>query len=309
MKKTLCIGNTTVDVIITINQLPSTTQDLNIKKQQLMLGGCPFNVFNTLKKFKPSSVQLCSITGSGIYGDFVKKEFRQRNIPVFAKLENVENGCCYCLVDQKGERTFMALHGAEYLFIKEKMDCINLAEVDSIYFCGLELEEKTGEDFVAWLETIPSDITLYFAPGPRFNLISKSLIQRIFNLHPILHINESEAVEFTNVTYVKKAAKNLIEQTTNTVIITCGEKGSLAILRDLQTEDSLITYKIIEAPTTPLSTNKICDTIGAGDSHIAAFIGYTKKGLSVKEALCKANDVSAQIVQIKGAHLPDSVVL
>jgi len=309
MKKTLCIGNTTVDVIIKLDHLPSCTDDVNIENHQLLLGGCPYNVYDTLTKFADFPAQLCSVVGSGIYGNFVKAKLQQQNIPIFATLKNIQNGCCYCLVDKNGERSFMALHGAEYLFNPQWMASIKLDTVDSIYICGLELEEKTGKDLVSWLETLPSTITIYFAPGPRFYLIEKELIQRIFKLHPILHINESEALSFTYSTNVETAAKNLIRQTLNTVIITLGEKGSMAIVQNKIAAPPFIKYKIITASSVSVKKENIIDTIGAGDSHIAAFIAYTKRGLSIEKALFKANEVSAKIVQTKGAHLPETFLL
>jgi sugar/nucleoside kinase (ribokinase family) len=309
MKKTLCIGNTTVDVIIKIDNLPSCTDDVNIKDQQLLLGGCPFNVYDTLTKFTNFSAQLCSVIGSGIYGAFVRNTFQQRHIPIFANLHNIPNGCCYCLVDKNGERSFMALHGAEYLFNPKWMASINLNTVDSVYICGLELEESTGKDLVSWLETLPETITIYFAPGPRFCLIEKELIKRIFKLHPVIHINEAEALSYTYSTTVETAAKNIIRQTLNTVIITLGEKGSMAIVQISIPEPPYIKYEIIYTQAVPVKKENIADTIGAGDSHIAAFIAYTKRGLPIKKALSKANEVSAKIVQTKGAHLEETISL
>lgn len=55
---------------------------------------------------------------------------------------NHDNGCCYCIVDQSGERIFLAMHGAEYLFEAQWFDLLKDKHYDMIYVCGLELEKN-----------------------------------------------------------------------------------------------------------------------------------------------------------------------
>ena len=45
MKKTLVIGSTVADVIVRVNHLPRTGEDLDIDEQTLSLGGCAYNVY------------------------------------------------------------------------------------------------------------------------------------------------------------------------------------------------------------------------------------------------------------------------
>ena len=51
---------------------------------------------------------------------------------------------------------------------------------------------------------------------------------------------------------------------------------------------------------------EVVDTVGAGDSHVGAFLSARLEGLDMTQALRFANKVSSQIVASKGVHLTKS---
>ena len=65
---------------------------------------------------------------------------------------------------------------------------------------------------------------LFYAPGPRGIFIDKSKTERIFDLHPVLHVNEDEAVALSGADNVEAAAARLSAWTGNTVIVTLGSR-------------------------------------------------------------------------------------
>lgn len=167
---------------------------------------------------------LFSPVGQGVYGHFVREELKKRGISSPIPSPNAENGCCYCFVEKSGERSFASYHGAEYLFEKSWFDLVDVSEIDSVYICGLEIEEKTGINIVEFLEKNPQ-LTVFFAPGPRLTVIDPALTERIYKLSPVLHLNETEALEVSGEADISKAGAYLYRKTHNTVIITLGEKG------------------------------------------------------------------------------------
>lgn len=297
MKKTLVIGSTVVDIIIGVKSLPKTQEDTHTTFHKMNLGGCAFNVSEILRQSKTPYV-LCSPVGSGAYGDFVSKKLEEKNIPIFVKTPEIENGCCYCFVEESGERTFISHHGAEYLFSKEWMLNINLNDFDSVYICGLEIEEKTGPEIVSWLEEIKEyNLKIFFAPGPRLSKIDSSLISRIFALNPIIHLNEFEAMEFSKQSDIKSAANFIYEKTQNTVFITLGKNGCVFF-------DGKIFEKIPVIKSN--EENIVVDTIGAGDSHIGALIAALKRNYDFSKSCKIANQVSKAVVAVSGANLSDN---
>lgn len=292
MKKVLVIGSTVVDVVVNlVDHLPKTGEDVHIKSQHMSLGGCAYNVSDSIRHFQVPYI-LFSPVGTGVYGNFIREELHSRGISSPIPTPERENGCCYCFVEDTGERSFISYHGAEYLFEKEWFSLIPLEDIDSVYICGLEIEENTGENIVEFLEAHP-ELIIYFAPGPRLTVINPKLVERLYRLSPILHLNETEALSASGKSTVQEAAAFLYEKTNNTVIVTLGEKGCFF-------------FDGKEAETVPPVPAIQADTIGAGDSHIGSVISCLKKGDSLKEAIQKANLVSSSVVSSSGALLSDN---
>lgn len=291
MKKVLIIGSTVVDIIVNlVDHLPVSGEDVHILGQRMSLGGCAYNVSDSVRHFQVPYT-LFSPVGSGVYGDFVREELKKRGIASPIPSPDKENGCCYCFVEKTGERSFACWHGAEYLFRKDWFSLIPAEEYDSVYICGLEIEEATGSNVVEFLEEHPH-LTIFFAPGPRLTVIDPALTERIFRLSPILHLNETEALAFTGRPDISGAAEYLFGLTHNTVIITLAEKGCYYF--DGTAEETVPPVPTIQT-----------DTTGAGDSHIGSVIACLKKGDTLKEAIAKANHVASAVVSHSSAILPD----
>ena len=192
MKQTLVIGSAVTDVIINIDHLPHTGEDIHISSQSRSLGGCACIVSDILRH-SGAPYSLCTAIGSGLYGSFVEQELKKRGVPIYVRRPDAENGCCYCMVETGGERTFIVDHGIEYTFYKTYLKNIDTASIDSVYVCGLEIEEYTGMNIIAYLEKHP-EYTVYFAPGARILQIRPERMKRLFALHPVLHMNEEESL-------------------------------------------------------------------------------------------------------------------
>lgn len=172
MKKVLVIGSAVVDVVIHLPHLPEKSEDVHVTSQKMSLGGCAYNASDTIRHFKVPYIPFFPV-GTGAYGDFVRNALAERGIVSPVPKPETENGCCYCFVEDDGERTFACYHGAEYRFQKEWFDTLDASEIDSVYICGLEIEEETGTNILSYLEEHP-EFTVFFAPGPRITLLDRS---------------------------------------------------------------------------------------------------------------------------------------
>lgn len=294
MKPALVIGSTCIDVIINIDHLPTTAENLHPTGQTLKLGGCAYNV-TAVMRLLDAPHRFISPVGGGVYGDYVRAQLTKAGVPISVSVPEEENGCCYCLVEASGERTFMSYHGVEYTFQKEWMKPYDAGQYSMVYICGLEIEEKTGINLIEYLEEHP-ELTICFAPGPRGVIIGEEKLKRLWSLHPILHINEQEALQLSEQDNVAAAAAALQQQTGNTVIVTLGEQGTYCL------EKSGDSYTV---PTVPATVK---DTIGAGDSHVGTIIACLVKDIPLKKAIAYANKVAGAVVGIEGATLsPEQV--
>jgi sugar/nucleoside kinase (ribokinase family) len=288
MSKLLFIGSTVADVVLRIPALPQSGDDLRLDSQQVTLGGCAYNAFSAARITGNCECVLASPVGVGPWGEWVSQALADRGITSVMPRTEEANGCCYCLVTPDGERSFLFEHGAEYFFQPEWFDALK-DEYAAVYFCGLEIEETTGDVLLDYLERRPPR-RLYFAPGPRLCRIPPRKMARIIALRPVFHLSEVEAAQFTRCDDYHEAAALIRSLTGNDVIITLGAQGAYCLDEN---SGALI-------PGIPV---QVADTIGAGDSHIGAVIAAQAEGLSLQDAVRRANRVSAAVVSQIGAEL------
>lgn len=291
MSGLLLIGSTCADVVVRVPKLPVTGEDLHVLSQQVSLGGCACNAFLAARRLARDACTLFSPVGSGVWGDWVMNALQKRGIQTPIPRVDKPNGCCYCLVESSGERTFLSHHGAEYLFEAKWFDALDLTRYDGVYLCGLEVEEATGDVVLSALEAEPPR-RLYFAPGPRICRIAPEKLARVMALHPTLHLNAAEAAQYTGTDELRRAAAMLRGVTGGDVVITLGAEGAY-----VDGEDG--------CGLVPGFPAQVVDTIGAGDAHIGALMAARARGLTLKEAAELANRVSAAVVQVEGAELPE----
>lgn len=295
MKKALMIGSTVADVLIRVDHLPSLEEDVNPYGQTVALGGCCYNVSNMLSVFSVPYT-LFTPVGTGIYGTFILNALEKKGIEPVLRSE-AENGCCYCIIDKDGNRTFMAVHGTEYRFQKEWFDELDVREYTDVYVCGLELEEETGVFIVDFLKRNPQ-LKIWFAPSSRILYVPEDRMNAVLDCHPILHLNKREANEWMlkaglikkEFSDVKFLCRTLYCRTGNTVIITDGERGAWAF-------DGFRDHY-----SAAVRVNAV-DGTGAGDSHLGTVMAMTLKGKKLDAALRTASFISSRVVSRPGGVL------
>lgn len=310
MGKLLFVGVTCADVVINVNKLPQTAQDVVVYGQKMTLGGCAFNAFSIARALGEPAM-LFSPVGTGAFGDFVRRGLRSEGVEVLVENDAMENGCCYCFVEPGGERTFVAYHGADYHYEPTWFDAIDMDEVDAVYVCGLEVEDPTGSVVVEFLERACRDKAIFFTPGPRPDAVPLDLLERVCALHPVLHMNGNEAMVLAgrlcggesvgdmkadgDRAGIGRAAAALAHHVGNTVFATLGGDGCLCC-------DGERSIAVAGSPA------HVVDTIGAGDSHIGALMVGLHRGEPFESAIARANRVAAVVVGTSGAHAAPEAV-
>ncbi|MDR2501611.1 MAG: PfkB family carbohydrate kinase, partial [Treponema sp.] len=228
MKQILVLGSTVMDVLISLPRLPRPGESGNIPAPVYRLGGCAYNSFKALRRLQIPAL-LCSPVGTGVFGTLIREALAAEGLRPFAALEE-ETGCCYCLIEADGERTFLSHHGAEYRFSRSWMEPLDLARFDRVLISGIEVEEGSGGELAAFVRKYPG-LALRFSPGPRINHIPADRMERLLarrdtgGLGPFLHLNENEACCFTGQNQVEAAAEALGGMTDNALVVTLGERG------------------------------------------------------------------------------------
>lgn len=282
--RTLILGSATVDVVLEVERLPKRIMDMHADSQRFTLGGCACNVFGAMRRCGSRPLLAVPI-GTGPFAQMVREALPSEDVILFSGTE--ENGCCYCFVEPDGERTFLSVRGAEYRYRSEWLRSLPVAGFKQVYVCGIDLEEPANGCVLDFLEANQT-LQICFAPGPRLSFLPDFVWERLWKLHPLLHLNAKEARMLSGRGSFKQAAERLFAKTQAPVIITCGEQGSMGF------DGS----RFFHAPAEPV---KVTDTIGAGDAHAGACLHALENGEFSFEMLRKANQIAAMAVQESGA--------
>ena len=287
MKKVLIIGSAAADVHIYIDHLPAAEEDIIPRGQKMIPGGCAFNVSNAIKAAGVPYTLFCPV-GTGVYGDFIRAALQEQGIRPAIETEE-ENGCCYCLVDRNGSRTFMSLHGAEYRFRKEWFESLNVQEYAMAYVCGLEIEEPCNDVIIDFLRVHP-ELNVLFAPGPRVGSIPKERLDAMLSLASAVHCNAREICALTGKEDAVKALASLPEGME--AVVTDGSRSVL------YRENGMIR----EMPVVPV---KQVNGTGAGDAHCGMYMAMRMRGMSMEDAVRKANLAGAAVAGSQSSVLTE----
>ena len=308
--KILGIGNAIVDVIckvddnfITKNNLTKSTMKLffdenefknlliNLKIEKTVSGGSVANSIVGLSQLG-DKVGFIGKVSDDKFGSKYEEGLKKENVKYFylKKKEELPTGTCLILVTPDSERTMCTFLGTAGKISEKDVSTDAIKKSEIIFLEGYLWDE--GEPKKAFDKAINnankvamslSDIFCVDRHKPHFlNLIKNKLDITFANEQEITSL--SEAKNFDEVI-------NFSKQLNKLVIITRGEKGSVAINGD----------EIIE---NDIQKNlKIVDLTGAGDLFAAGFLhGYINK-LSIKECLENGTEMSSKVIQQIGARL------
>ena len=287
--KTLVIGAAIIDIIMKIKRLPKSGEDILCSETVSTVGGCAYNVAGTLRGFDVDH-DLFVPVGRGMYGDMIAGDLEKLGYRILIREEESDNGYCLCLVEEDGERTFITVKGAEGRFRPSWFEQLSQDAYDSIYVAGYQVCGASGRVISDWMvgaKDRMKEKRVFFAPGPVITDIDQAVMERILSVGPILHLNEKEAFDYAKQTSVEDCLRYLYGLNHNLVVVTMGASGTMYY-------DGSVMRQV------PAYKTQVKDTIGAGDSHVAAMIAGYSKGLDTEQCVRLANRVASAIVSIQG---------
>jgi len=308
--KILGIGNAIVDVICKVDESFIIKNNLTKSTMKLFFDEHEFkNLFSSLKIEKTvsggsvaNSIVGISQLGNkvGFIGKISDDEFGRNyeeglikeNVEYFysKKKENLPTGICLILVTPDSERTMCTFLGIAGKINEKDINADIIKKSEIIFLEGYLWDE--GEPKKAFDKAINSANKVAMSLSDLFcvNRHKPHFLNLVKNKLDITFANEQEItslIEAKNFDEIIKFAKQL----NKLVIITRGEKGSVAINGD----------EVIE--NTIQKNLKIVDLTGAGDLFAAGFLhGYINK-LSIKSCLEKGTEMSSKVIQQIGARL------
>ncbi len=307
--KVLGIGNAIVDVICKVeesflseNNLAKSTMKLvdetefkkllsNLNIEETMAGGSVANSIVGLSQLGNPVSFIGKVNNDELGNKYEKSLINEKVKYCYQKKEEtIPTGTCLILITPDSERTMCTFLGIAGKISIKDIDENAVKNSELIFLEGYLWDE--GEPRIVFNKAINISKKTAMTLSDQFcvDRHKKSFLDLVNNKLDITFANEQEIISLIDA----KSFDEIIsfsKQIGKLIVITRGEKGSLAIQKN----------EVIECESQ--KDLKIVDLTGAGDLFAAGFLhGYVNK-FSIKESLKKGTEMASKIIQKIGARL------
>jgi sugar/nucleoside kinase (ribokinase family) len=308
--KILGIGNAIVDVICKVddnfiiqNNLTKGTMKLffdekefkklliNLKIEKTVSGGSVANTIVGISQLGTKAGFIGKISDDK-FGAEYEKGLKMENVDFFysKKKEVLPTGTCLILVTPDSERTMCTYLGTAGKINENDVDANTVKKSEIVLLEGYLWDEgepkKAFDKAISYSNKVAMSLSDQFCVDRHksnfLNLVKNKLDIIFANEQEILSLFDSKNIEEV-IIFLKQLEKN--------VIITRGEKGSIAIEKN----------EIFEVDAK--KNLKLVDLTGAGDLFAAGYLYGKLNNWSTRESLEKGTDLSAKIIQKMGARI------
>tara|TARA_B110000967_G_scaffold208647_1_gene261562 strand:+ start:299 stop:1228 length:930 start_codon:yes stop_codon:yes gene_type:complete len=307
--KILGIGNAIVDVICKVNdqylidnELTKSTMKLvdetefknllsTLNIEETVSGGSVANSIVGLSQLGNDAGFIGKINDDGLGKKYEQGLIKEKVQYFYSKKEEVTpTGTCLILITPDAERTMVTFLGIAGKINEKDIDEKAIKESQIVFLEGYLWDD--GEPKSAFDKAISLSNTKAMSLSDQFCVErhKANFLDLVQNKLNITFANEQEIkslIDAKNFEEVIAFGKQLGEL----LIITRGEKGSVAINKNEVTECQ------------SKSNLKIIDLTGAGDLFAAGFLHGYINNLSIKNSLEKGTEMSSKIIQKIGARL------
>ena len=307
--KILGIGNAIVDVICKVdenfiiqNKLTKSTMKLvdevefkkllsSLKIEGTVSGGSVANSIVGLSQLG-NEVGFIGKVSDDHLGNKYEEGLKKENVKFFysKKKEEIPTGTCLILITPDSERTMITFLGTAGKISKNDIDTNAVKKSEILFLEGYLWDE--GEPKKAFEKAINSsnkvamslsDLFCVERHKPNFLELVKSKLDITFS-------NEQEIMSLIDVKKFDDVI-SFAKEVNKLIVITRGEKGSIAISKN----------EIVECSA--IKNLKIKDLTGAGDLFASGFLHGQINNKTLKESLEIGTSMSSKVIQIIGARL------
>ena len=307
--KILGIGNAIVDVICKVedkylsdNRLIKSTMKLvdeiefkklltTLKIENTISGGSVANSIVGLSQLG-NNVGFIGKVSDDDLGKKYEDGLRKENVNYFysKKKEILPTGTCLILITPDSERTMCTFLGTAGKINENDLDINSIKNSDITFLEGYLWDE--GEPRSAFDKAIKNSNKVAMSLSDLFCVERHKhhFLDLVKNKLDVTFANEQEITSLLNAKDFEEVI-SFSQQLGKVIVITRGEKGSIAIENNTVTEcESKKNLKIV-------------DLTGAGDLFAAGYLHGYINGLTILDSLRKGTEMSSKIIQTVGARL------
>ena len=284
------VGSSNVDVVTYVERMPVWGETIAAPRFEMSFGGKGANQAVAAAKLG-AEVVMVSKVGDDLLGENVLGNFAALGVDTkhVGRVAHQSTGTATILVNEAGENFILIVKGANGDLTPADVE----AAADDLKTCDLillQLEVPLDTVYAALEFGKRHGVKTVLNPAPALRTLDPQEVRLASFVAP----NETELAILTGLPVgsddeIETAAKRLLSDGAETVIVTLGARGAL-----LATPGGL--KRIAPASV------KAVDTTGAGDAFIGSFARYFAAGLDLEAALGKATRYAADSVTKRGAQ-------
>lgn len=288
--KICVVGSSMIDMISKVPRLPKLGETLVGRSFHLGYGGKGANQAVMAAKLG-ARVTMVNKVGRDVFGEGTLGNYREQGIDTTHVMfdESRFSGVAPIFVDDNAQNFIVIVPGANLELLPA--DVQKAAEVilaADILICQLEILTETTLE--AFRIAKSGNVRTILNPAP-----AASIPDELLQLSDICAPNETETELLTGqpvgtMAEAEAAARKLLSRGTRTVILTLGERGALLV--DEDTVESIPAVKV-----------DAVDPTGAGDAFIGSLAVFLGEGLSMSNAIRRANAVASLSVTRIGTQV------
>lgn len=275
-----------------VRALPSEGSLLALDDMPVMAGGCAANVAIDLAK-QGISVDVLGCVGHDSAAEFLLGTYERHGVGSsgVVRVTGQRTSRCIILLVESQDRRYLYMTGANQALSIEHISRDWLAKLKVFYIGGLFV--LPGIDFTKLAELLKFCRTMKV--GTVVDVIVPHGVRGMAKLKPLLPFidvfvpNEDEARAFTGLTDPLDQLRAFESAGANTVIITRGEHGSIALQAGRAWRCGSYEMNVV-------------DPSGSGDAFTSGVIRGLLKGWALPEMLRYASGVGASATRAAGAN-------
>ena len=307
--KILGIGNAIVDVICKVednylleNKLTKSTMKLvdenefqkllsTLKIENTVSGGSIANSIVGLSQLG-NKVGFIGKVNDDDMGQKYEEGLKKEKVDYFysKKKESLPTGTCLILITPDSERTMCTYLGTAGKINKNDIDENSVKNSEIVFLEGYLWDE--GEPKSAFDKAIDNSNKVAMSLSDLFCVErhKEHFLDLVKNKLDITFANEQEITSLINAKNFEEVI-TFSKQLKKLIIVTRGQKGSIAINKD----------EVVECESQ--KNLKILDTTGAGDLFAGGYLHGYVNNLTIKESLEKGTEMASKVIQQIGARL------
>ena len=307
--KILGIGNAIVDVICKVddqylidNGLTKSTMKLvdeiefqkllsTLKIKQTISGGSVANSIVGLSQLGDDVGFIGKVNADDL-GQKYEEGLTKEKVQYFynKKKENLPTGTCLILITPDAERTMVTFLGIAGKINEKDINEKAILESEMIFLEGYLWDEGEPKSAFDKAMSLSKKKSMSLSDLFCVERHKESFLDLVKNKLDVTFANEQEIKSLINTNNFDEIV-TFGKQLESLLIITRGEKGSIAIKNNEVTECAA------------KNDLKVIDLTGAGDLFAAGFLHGFINGFTTKESLKKGTEMSSMIIQKIGARL------